>query len=195
MKLLVICLGSSCRFLACGGKITIKVMGHRGHWKAVCRGMEILCRLEFSIFSQVKIKWLHGRSLRGRLANKRPEVINSFFRSHNSLKSNDHQQHYCVCTVTGIFVVFGSILPKSLPFACYHAKQCSYRINKINSNEILVRRASHNNFVGDFSMHREKFWKKLASSFKFQSISILVIFDSIQDFLVSMQYYSLYQQN
>ena len=65
----------------------------------------------------------------------------------------------------------------------------------MNSNEILVGRANHNNFVGDFSMHREKFWKKLARFFKFQSISILVIFDSIQEFLVSMQYYSLWQQN
>ena len=36
-------------------------------------------------------------------------------------------------------------------------KKCSYRINKMNSNEILAGRANHNNFVGDFSMHRVKF--------------------------------------
>ena len=66
----------------------------------------------------------------------------------------------------------------------------------LNSNEILAERANHNNFVGDFSMHRVKFWKKkLASFFKFQSISILVIFDGIQEFIASMQYYSLWQQN
>ena len=55
----------------------------------------------------------------------------------------------------------------------------------MNSNEILAGRANHNNFVGDFSMYRVKFWNP------FQSISILVIFDGIQEFLVSMQYYSL----
>ena len=61
----------------------------------------------------------------------------------------------------------------------------------MNSSEILAGRANHDNFVGDFSMHRVKFWKKLASFFKFQSISILVIFDGIQEFIVSTQYYSL----
>ena len=56
-----------------------------------------------------------------------------------------------------IFVIFGSILPKLLPFGCYRAKKYSYRINKMNSNEILAGRANHNNFVGDFSMHSVKF--------------------------------------
>ena len=61
----------------------------------------------------------------------------------------------------------------------------------MNSNEILAGRANHNNFVGDFPMHRVEFWKKLACFSKFQSISILVIFDGIQEFIVSTQYYSL----
>ena len=61
----------------------------------------------------------------------------------------------------------------------------------MNSNEILVGRANHNNFVGDFSMHRVKFWKNWQVFFKFQSIPILVIFDGIQEFIVSTQYYSL----
>ena len=60
----------------------------------------------------------------------------------------------------------------------------------MNSNEILAGRANHNNFVGDFSMHKVKF-----CFFKFQSIFILVIFDGIQKFIVPTQYYSLKQQN
>lgn len=49
-------------------------------------------------------------------------------------------------------------------------KKCSYRISKMNSNEILAGRANYNNFVGHLSMHRVKFWKKLAIFFQ---ISIL----------------------
>ena len=39
--------------------------------------------------------------------------------------------------------------------------------DNLNSNEILVGRANHNNFVGHFSMHREEFWKCFQISIHF----------------------------
>ena len=60
----------------------------------------------------------------------------------------------------------------------------SYRISKMNSNEILGGRASHDNFFGDFFNVQLEILEQLANFFKFQSISIHAILDGIYKFLV-----------
>ena len=45
-------------FIAHGGKICVEVTGSRHHYKQLCGGMEIPCRLVFSRLSKVKINCL-----------------------------------------------------------------------------------------------------------------------------------------
>ena len=45
-------------FLARSGEISVEVIGRRRHCKQLCRGMEILCQLEFNCSNKAQMKRL-----------------------------------------------------------------------------------------------------------------------------------------